>query len=907
MSRPCTFPPFARRSRRSLRRCGNGFTGAGLRTALRVLCVCLTASLAAGQTPSPAAAQTAPQATPETAPQTADAPKAEPAPQPARPQLNLLGQTDTQSGESRRNENVQFNLIDSNTIRELNTRLGATATLVESFQADRSYFGAEYGKRPGAPLHLPFTPQSDTHGELFAIHNNSVFSARSFFQAGSVKPARENEYGFRFGTVLSGWRASLEGTQQKIRGSVNGNVLVPLPEERTPLATDPATRAIVERFLNAYPRETPNRTDIDQRALNTNAPQRVDTNSVGMRLDRDLGARDRLLWRYQFTSQQVDAFQLVAGQNPDTDTHSHTGAMTWTRTVSASTVADFSLGFERVTTNIRPEPNAVGPTVNASNFIFGLGPSPPTPIVRAQNRFRYAAQFRRVSGGHSWTAGVEINRAQVNGREQDGERGILTFANDFGRNAIANLRFGTANNFVFAFGNTHRGWRNFTPVLHLGDSWQASSRLTLSYGLRYEPFTRPTEVNGIDQLPFGCDCNNLAPRAGFAYRLPGRRGVFRGAYGVQYGELFATTYGQSRMSPPDSYRVVVQQPDLADALFGPRRLPADPNFRTGYFLVSPDMTTPYAHQYNFSWENALRGGWKLQAGYVGSRALKLFQMWFDNRARPAAGVPQTTATINNRRPDSTKLEIFRLVNASRAYFDAARATLIAPRSRGFNVDLSYWFSKSIDLGNDYTSTLSGVDARQGRSQSEAGVHADLKGRSNFDQPHAFLARGAYDTPRFGRLVGSWTLGAVVLLKSGTPFSVESGSDAPGFGNVDGQGGDRVNLVDTALLGRTIGNPGDSARLLPRAGFAFIGPTDARGSLGRNTFRKGGIANWNASLYRAWKPAAGVTITLRAESVNLFNTPQFAEPSRELSSPSFAKITNTLNDGRVFRFSLRARF
>jgi hypothetical protein len=840
-------------------------------------------------------------------PQPAEPPKPEAAAPPSRTQLNLLGQTDTQSGESRRNENVQFNLIDSNTLRELNTRLGATATVVEAFLADRGYFGAEYGKPPAAPLHLPFTPRSDTHGELFAVHNNSVFSARSFFQAGPVKPARENEYGFRFATVARGWRLSLDGSQQKLRGSVNGNVLVPLADERTPLATDPLIRPIVKRFLDAYPNEAPNRTDIDQRALNTNAPQRINTNGAGLRLDRDATSRDRLLWRYQFTSQQVDAFQLVAGQNPDTDTHSHTAAMTWTHTVSAAAVANVSLGFERLTTNIRPEPNSVGPTVIAANFIFGLGPSPPTPIVRAQNRFRYAAQARYTSGGHAFTLGAEANRTQVNGREQDGERGILSFSSDFGRNAITNFRTGTPSSFVFAFGNTHRGWRNLVPAFYFGDTWQASKSFALNYGARYEPFPRPSEVNGLDRLPFGCDCNNLAPRLGFAYRLPRGRGVLRGAYGAHYGEIFATTYGQIRMSPPDSYRVVVQQPNLADALYGPRRLPADPNFRTGYFLISPDMTTPYAHQYNFSWDTELPRGWKLQAGYAGSRALKLFQMWFDNRARAVAGIPQTTATINDRRPDPTRLEVFRLVNSSRAYFDAGRLTLIVPRSRGFNLDVSYWFSKSIDLGNDYTSTLSGVDARQGRSQSESGVHSDLKARSNFDQPHAFLARGAYDTPKLGRVFGTWTLGAVVLLKTGTPFSVESGSDAPGFGNVDGQGGDRVNLLDPALLGRTIGDPSESTRLLPRSGFAFIGPSDARGNLGRNTFRKGGIANWNASLSRSWKPTQAATVTLRAESVNLFNTPQFAEPSRELSSPSFAKITNTLNDGRVFRFSLRLRF
>ena len=65
-----------------------------------------------------------------------------------RLQLNLLGQTDTASGEGRRNENVQFNLMDTNTMRELNARVGTTATPIGQFQPDRSYFGSEYG-RPG--------------------------------------------------------------------------------------------------------------------------------------------------------------------------------------------------------------------------------------------------------------------------------------------------------------------------------------------------------------------------------------------------------------------------------------------------------------------------------------------------------------------------------------------------------------------------------------------------------------------------------------------------------------------------------------------------------------------------------------------------------------------------------------
>ena len=48
-------------------------------------------------------------------------------------------------------------------------------------------------------------------------------------------------------------------------------------------------------------------------------------------------------------------------------------------------------------------------------------------------------------------------------------------------------------------------------------------------------------------------------------------------------------------------------------------------------------------------------------------------------------------------------------------------------------------------------------------------------------------------------------------------------------------------------------------------------------------------------------------TFRAESINLLNTPQFADPVTDLTSPSFGQITNTLNEGRTFQFQLRFRF
>src|SRR5438876_11823383 len=106
-----------------------------------------------------------------------------------RIELNLLGKTDTDAGESRRNENIQFNLVDNNALKELNVRLGTTATVTRVFQPEFRYFGTEFGNKPSGPMHLgPASRSRDFYGGISFTHSNSIFSARSFFQVGSVKP-----------------------------------------------------------------------------------------------------------------------------------------------------------------------------------------------------------------------------------------------------------------------------------------------------------------------------------------------------------------------------------------------------------------------------------------------------------------------------------------------------------------------------------------------------------------------------------------------------------------------------------------------------------------------------------------------------------------------------------------------
>ena len=376
--------------------------------------------LSGGGGGTPGQAQTANLAVPEDA---ISAPKAR------SPEMQV-SQTDAAAGENERNENVAVAPVDLNILKDLLVRIGTTATLIPQFLPDLSYFGSEYGVAPSVGLHVSARARRGLHGRVYESHQNSVFGARAFFQVGGLKPAHDNQYGFDVEAPL--WRGafiSLDTGQQKTRGMVNGNVLVPLPSERTPLATDPALRAYVQLILNAYPDEIPNRTDIDPRMLNTNSPQRVDGQNWNTHFDQDIGSRDKLAIQYSYLGQKVTAFQLVAGQNPDTTGFSNDGRVTWQRDWTSATSTSATIAFDRTTSLLAPSKDNLGPSINVVG-LQGLGPAPDVPAYRADNLFRNGVQARHAHGTHEFVFGFEISRRQYNGFRSDSSRPDIAFIAD---------------------------------------------------------------------------------------------------------------------------------------------------------------------------------------------------------------------------------------------------------------------------------------------------------------------------------------------------------------------------------------------------------------------------------------------------------------------------------------------
>jgi hypothetical protein len=693
---------------------------------------------------------------------------------------------------------------------------------------------------------------------------------------------------------------------------VNGNVLVPLASERTPLTSDPRVREIVSRFLGAYPGALPNRPDFDSRALNTNSPQRIDETDGSLRLDRAAGAKSRLAASHASGRQNIRAFQLVAGQNPDTQIHTHRARLAWRQTFTKTSDMALGFAFTRVKSVLLPEARALGPRVRIGFQIEELGPDSQFPIDRALNTFRAGAVFTRTAAGsrHTITWGGDALRLQLNGIETNNARGLIWFTNNFGRSAIDNLRSGTPTTYEVTVGPMARGFRNWEANLFAADQWKLHRRLQIYYGVRYTAQPAPREVNGLDRIPYACDCNNVSPRFSLAWRAAGEW-VVRAGYTVSFGQIFPVTYQQVRYNLPNARYIQVQSPDLINPLRGIDL--SDPQVRTSPVVLARELVSPYSHQYNFSFERRLGRArettYLLRSGYIGSRTHKLLDSFIRNRAVPMEGIPLTTATVDLRRPDARFYEVKNIVNAGAAYVDAAQVSVEASHG-GVVWGIAYTFGKALDTGSDYAGTAANNDLNKGRSQSQFRSLEDKKGLSSFDSTHALVGYATYALPVLHGIpawIGKgWQVSGALLAKTGTPLTLYIGSDAPGFGNVDGGSGDRPNLLDPSILGRTIGNPDTAPQILRRDRFAYIVPGDDRGSLGRNTFRKGGIANLNAALTKQWRWGGRreCVVLLRGEAFNVMNHAQFDEPQRNLSSPAFGKITNTLNDGRVFQLGVR---
>ena len=135
------------------------------------------------------------------------------------------------------------------------------------------------------------------------------------------------------------------------------------------------------------------------------------------------------------------------------------------------TTTNFTVGFDRAAYADRAGAEFGGP----ADFVRRVDRSARSGVESAHRPHPKPVPLCRPGAAAVRTAyvarGFEILRRQINGSEYSSQRGVITFATDFGRDAMTNFRLGTASRYSVGIGDPHRGFRNWDMGFYAGDDW----------------------------------------------------------------------------------------------------------------------------------------------------------------------------------------------------------------------------------------------------------------------------------------------------------------------------------------------------------------------------------------------------------------------------------------------------
>jgi hypothetical protein len=516
----------------------------------------------------------------------------------------------------------------------------------------------------------------------------------------------------------------------------------------------------------------------------------------------------------------------------------------------------------------------------------------------------------------------------------------FNFTGQFSGNAMADFVLGLPLNFTQGSVRVDyvraQAWTAFAQ-----DEWKVSRNLSLSLGVRWEPFLPFTAGNGdlttvfragqqstvYPAAPKGllyagdagvpsggtpAAWRNFGPRIGLAYSPFGdRKTSVRAAYGIFYDTPRFHEISQYIMSPPYSIQVTVNAPkSFSDPYAGqvnpfPYTPPETDQARAAYKFILPvtigqsvpvKFPTAYNQQWNFNIQREIVGGLVFTAAYVGTKGTHLP---IRDELNPAIyGPGATVANINARRLYGSNFagitELQDVINSS---YNALQLSLNKRFSHGFTVLASYTDSKSIDAGSLEVDTFAG--------QNPQNLRGD-RGLSDFDVRQRFIGSFLYEAPSpktgIARWVaGGWQLNGIFTAQTGTPYTIVSGTDRV----FSGAGTQRPDLVGNPSL--DTGRPKDQLLAMyfnPKA-FA-LAALGNYGNVGRNTMIAPGRTNLDAALFKRFPIREGMRLEFRWEFFNFFNHANFGAPVANISSNTAGRITSAAA-GRIMQLGLRLVF
>ncbi len=591
----------------------------------------------------------------------------------------------------------------------------------------------------------------------------------------------------------------------------------------------------------------------------------------------------------------------------------------------------------------------VNPGALVSNTITGftsLGGGGKGNITTTQTR-QISGDLTWAHGKHNVKFGAQQYWLQTNFWSAQQSAGVLTYSGVYTRNTttlaggspFADFLLGTAATGTLSDDETVIGRQPLTHLYAL-DDWNITPRLTVNFGLRYE-LNRPAidKTNRMANFDLDSDPNNpvvvlagangsgrdsralrntdwnqWAPRAGFAYSLPGDKTVIRGAYGLFYSNVTTAGGMQSmQINAPYHMQISISAATTTPSLY----------LRTGFpdgtlslanaknvLAVSHDRRAiwPYAQQWNFNIQRELPGKLLLEIGYAGNKLSGAWMQYDANQAVPGPGNANSNRPIKTMAVTGTPYtvslaDVARIANLGYSTYNALQVKVERRFVKGINLLGAYGYSKTMALGEN----------QSGGVQNSRNLNAD-RAISSQDMTHHAVVSGVFELP-FGRnkkfggslnryadaAIGGWSLDPILTLNSGIPvnLSVNGNPSNSGQGSLVGNN-DRPNVVgDWHLAGRTVQRWFNTSAFVANSPYTF-------GNAGRNILRAPGLINIDFAAHKSFQIRDKITAQLRLESFNLTNTPHFGAPNALVGNSLFGQITSA-GDPRDLQAGLKVVF
>lgn len=572
-----------------------------------------------------------------------------------------------------------------------------------------------------------------------------------------------------------------------------------------------------------------------------------------------------------------------------------------------------------------------------------------------------------VIGRHSIDLGFTYGHSSVDLGDLFQAQGSFTFNSTTTNNQVASFMLGYIQSFTQGAGEFKNNRNNFWDF-YINDSFHATPRLTLNYGIRYEPYNPWREIKGrVEQfrisnftagtrsqqfpnappgllfpgdpgMPFDGVTGtylDFAPRVGFAYDVFGNgKTSVRGGAGMFYDtQTPGVINNRFADISPFSPQVTLTNPP------GPFSEPL--KGYTGYypfpFTYPPASTTqfslplgvdtydsshkymvPVSYQWDLAVEQQLAPNWMLQLAYVGQESRHQKETI---QLNPAQYIPGSKLSTDQRRmfancPGVASTTCYggiamdgQDVNAN---FNALEVTLKKALSRNLTLDVAYTYAKSLDdVPQGGGNNDIGADSSSTLPWTDPNRHAFDYGPSGFDTRHRIVVSYVWKLPELSHsnvlvrsVLGGWEHSGIMTADSGGPFTITAGKDQSQT-NLNQDRAVQVAGVNPYKHGACTTSSAHCESWLNPDAFA-LPATGTFGTVRKDSFRGPGDFTWNMGLFKNFPVREQWSFQFRAEFFNAFNHTNLNNPTSSVSGSGFGNISGAASP-RIGQLALKMTF